>query len=600
MQSVSFGWPNLNIHIMLVTGSIKSVIKPGTSLFGAILGVLIGITVTSMSSGAFAQDEKIISYFVQEASGYQGIQERKITGENPCFNLKPETEPADLAFQFSRPPRPARSTLLPSEIQSCFAPDLGVNEISNRFAISLAGSSSEHKFPLSEPEVQKSIFPEGSHKSYLIPALEIIGFNLALNVAARIAYPNETQDGKKVYQTNLSTFWDNLVHGPWLIDQDSYTIAQLRHPYQGAIYQGFARSAGLSFWESAGYTFLGEFLWNTAGETDPPAINDQISSGIAGVFLGEPLFRMASLVLEHGEYSFWRELAAALISPPAGFNRHVFGDQFRAVFPSYDPAIFWRAQVGATWNFHTSGANSSDFKQNDPIADFSITYGLPGKPGYHYTRPFDYFEFEVTTNSSAAYLVENLLSRGLLFGTEYELGNSYRGIWGLYGSYDYTYPNAFFRASSTAFSLGTTSQWWLSHLVALQSTVLAGLGYAGGGEASPVGHRDFHYGLTLQDLISLRLIIGDLAMLEATHRGYYISDVWSPAPKGNEIISNLNLGLTVRIHGPHALEVQCLFASRDGNYDGMPDQHQRVARVALLYNLLSDTHFGAVEWRESR
>ncbi len=585
---------------MTITGSIKSAIKPGTNLSGAILGVLIGITVTSMGSSAFAQDERKIPYFVPEASSYEGIQERKITGKNPCYNVKLGTEPADPSFQFSYSSQPARYTLLSSEIRTCFAPDLGVNEISNRFVISLAGSSSEHKFPLSEPEAQKSKFPEGPGKSYLIPALEIIGFNLALNTAARIAYPNETQDGKKVYQTSLSTSWDNLVHGPWVIDQDSYTVAQLRHPYQGAIYQGFARSAGLSFWESAGYTFLGEFLWNTTGETDPPAINDQISSGIAGVFLGEALFRLAGLVVERGEPGFWRELSAALISPPAGFNRHVFGDRFKPFFPSYDPAIFWRVRLGATWNVQTSGANSSDFKQNNPIADFSITYGLPGKPGYDYTRPFDYFEFQVTTNSSAAYLVENLLSRGLLLGKDYELGDSYRGIWGLYGSYDYTYPNAFFRVSSTAFSLGTTSQWWLSRLVALQSTVLAGLGYAGGGVASPVGHRDFHYGLTPQDLISLRLIIGDLAMVEATQRGFYISDVWSSTPKGKEIMMNINLGLTVRIHGPHALEANCLFASRDGDYEGMADQHQRVTRVALLYNFLSDIHFGAVDWREGR
>ncbi|MCK9389946.1 MAG: DUF3943 domain-containing protein [Syntrophales bacterium] len=42
---------------------------------------------------------------------------------------------------------------------------------------------------------------------------------------------------------------------------------QLLHPYQGSIYYGLARSAGLSFWESSAYTFAGSFLWETAGET---------------------------------------------------------------------------------------------------------------------------------------------------------------------------------------------------------------------------------------------------------------------------------------------------------------------------------------------
>ena len=49
----------------------------------------------------------------------------------------------------------------------------------------------------------------------------------------------------------------------------------------------------------------------------------------------------------------------------------------------------------------------------------------------------DYFEFQLTIGSHADYLVENLVSRGLLFGKEYELGSSCRRIWGLYGSYDF-------------------------------------------------------------------------------------------------------------------------------------------------------------------
>jgi hypothetical protein len=81
--------------------------------------------------------------------------------------------------------------------------------------------------------------------------------------------------------------------------------------------------------------------------------------------------------------------------------------------------------------------------------DFKLTYGLPGKPDYAYTRPFDYFDFQFT--ASAANYFESILSRGLLLGTEYGSGDNYRGIWGLYGSYDYISPQTF-RISSTALS----------------------------------------------------------------------------------------------------------------------------------------------------
>lgn len=150
----------------------------------------------------------------------------------------------------------------------------------------------------SEAPKQIMSWETGAGKSYLIPALEIPAFILLLNGVDRLVHPNDVEQGKKVYDTNLSTFWDHVVHGPWGFDQDNFAMNQLLHPYQGSVYYGLARSAGLSYWESSAYTFAGSFLWETAGETTSPSFNDQIASGIAGSFLGEPLFRMASLVLE--------------------------------------------------------------------------------------------------------------------------------------------------------------------------------------------------------------------------------------------------------------------------------------------------------------
>ena len=78
------------------------------------------------------------------------------------------------------------------------------------------------------------------------------------------------------------------------------------------MYHGFARSAGLGYWEASAYTFLGSAVWEVAGETTQPSINDQFTTGFGGSFLGEPLFRMANLLLESGDGTpgFWRELGA--------------------------------------------------------------------------------------------------------------------------------------------------------------------------------------------------------------------------------------------------------------------------------------------------
>jgi len=439
----------------------------------------------------------------------------------------------------------------------------------------------------------------GAGKSYLIPALEIPAFLLLLNVYDRFAYPDDMENGKKVYDTNLSTFWDHVVHGPWGIDRDAFSMNQFNHPYQGSLYQGFARSAGLSYWESLLYTNVGSFLWETAGETTNPSINDQIASGIGGSFFGEALFRMASLALEgHGDKpGLFRELGAAVISPPTGINRFAFGDRFKAIYPSHDPATFWRLRLGLSLTSTLNDQGSSSIiRRAEASADFMMAYGLPGKEGYSYKRPFDYFHFEFTSLGTTDNPFENVMIRGLLIGKDYKAGHSYRGIWGLYGGYDYISPHTF-RVSSTSVSLGTTYQWWLSQAVALQGSVLGGVGYAAAGNVTQVGLRDYHYGVAPQGLLALRLIMGDRAMIDLTGRAYYLSGVGGDDPGGRETIERLNMGLTVRIYGRHALGLQYIASLRDARYPDQPDSYQTIGTVSLVYTWLSDIGFGAVEWR---
>src|SRR5262252_7500333 len=167
----------------------------------------------------------------------------------------------------------------------------------------------------------------GDAKSYLVPAYEIPAFQFLLNRFDHYAFDAST------YPSPISNLENNL-HRTWVVDNDKFSTNQFLHPYQGSIYQGFARSTGLDFWEASAYTFMGSLLWEVAGESTNPSINDQIASGIGGNFLGEPLFRIASLLLETGSTGppgLWRELGTVLISPPLGFNRLVYGNRFDPV-----------------------------------------------------------------------------------------------------------------------------------------------------------------------------------------------------------------------------------------------------------------------------
>lgn len=429
---------------------------------------------------------------------------------------------------------------------------------------------------------------EKTKKSYVIPALEIIGFNFALN---RFDY--RFLKDRETFDVSWSTVRRNLK-GPWVVDADPFSVNQFLHPYHGSIYHTTARSAGLGFWESSLYTLFGSALWEIAGETEPPSINDHIASGVGGTFFGEALFRMASLTLEesNGIPKPFRAVGAAAISPMTGFNRLIFGNRFDAIFPGHEPAYFAEWNFGAPVLERRVIGTSRRERRNEGLLETSFTYGLPGKPDYIYRRPFDYFNFEFAASSTNVF--EHIMTRGLLLGKEYGGGGTYDGVWGLYGTYDFIRPDVF-RVSSTALSLGTTGQWRLPGPVTVQGTALAGVGYGAGGTLEGLTvDRDYHYGLTPQSLLSARLIFGKVAALDLAARGYRITNVFSTTDRGWENIGRADAALTVRLFGPHALTVKYLVTRRYASYPDLGIRDQRRDTVSLFYTFMRDRRMGAV------
>jgi hypothetical protein len=428
---------------------------------------------------------------------------------------------------------------------------------------------------------------------YAIPALEIIGFDFLVN---RLNYHFGSE--KEDYAVTAESIRRNLKSG-WSSDRDPFNINQLGHPYQGSMYHGFARSAGFNYWESAAYTFAGSAMWEIAGETTHPSINDQIATGIGGTFLGEALFRMSNLILERGGGMprFWRELAAAAVSPSTGFNRLVFSDRYGAVYSSKDAAYYSRLGLGYSYSVREdTGVSSNEFHPNEAQVDFSIDYGLPGQKNYEYTRPFDYFTFQATASSANG--VENVLTRGLLVGKSYGIGPDYRGVWGIYGSYDYISPQTF-RVSATGLSLGSTGHLWLTNDLSLEGTGMLGVGYTAVGTAHGTAStdRNYNYGVSPQALLALRLTHSDKAALDVTGREYFVSNVASGTSGGHDNIVRLDAALTWRVYKQHAVSVRYLGNRRDASFDGGPNGRQVRNTVGIFYTLLGQDRFGSVDWR---
>jgi hypothetical protein len=423
----------------------------------------------------------------------------------------------------------------------------------------------------------------GTEKSYLIPALEIVGFDVLLNLFDRVYF------GCCDYDVDLSSIKRNLRRG-WSEDRDEFTVNQLGHPYQGSMYHGFARASGLNYWQGLAYTFVGSIFWEIAGETTRPSKNDQISTGIGGSFLGEALFRISNFWLEQEKGSrFWREVAAAAISPPVGFNRLAFDQRFDGLFPSKDPQYYSRIHLGLVSATQDRRGGSGEIDRHEGIVDVALDYGLPGKPGYTYNRPFDYFSFQAAASTAIGF--ESVSTYGLLLGKGYDLGKYYRGIWGLYGSYSYMAPQIF-RFATTGLSLGTTGEWRLADSVAVQGTGLLGVGYATVSDIAGISdERDNHYGVAPQALLSLRLILGERASIDLTAREFFVADVSGSGVRHDNVVRT-DASLTWRIHGQHAVSIRYQLSRRDFDSRDLGNRIQDRGTVGIFYTLLGRDRFG--------
>jgi hypothetical protein len=431
-----------------------------------------------------------------------------------------------------------------------------------------------------------------TESGFALPALEVVAFDLLLS--------NFNRATSRSHDYDVS--WHSIEHnlrGPWVVDNDPFAVNQFGHPYQGSLYHSIGRSLGLNYWQASALTFAGSAWWEITGEKTPPSKNDQVASGIAGSFFGEPLFRMAHLVGDHSSVpAAWRPWLASAISPPAGFNRLAFGSRYGAVFEDHDPAYYSRLHVGGSRVTNDNFATASGVKTYAAQVDYAMDYGLPGKPGYSYNRPFDYFNFEAALSSSNA--VENLTSNGMLLGDHYALGDRVRGIAGIYGGYEYLAPQVY-HVSSTSVSIGTTLQWWASERVAVQAGLSGGIGYAAASTilhriGDPVSDRDYHYGMAPRAAMNLRVIGVDRVSLDVAGRMVSLGRI-ARRQAGRDDISRLETALTWRISGPHAVGLSYVWSHRSAAFPSSVDQRQTLGQFGIYYTLLGQQDFGAVEWR---
>jgi hypothetical protein len=189
------------------------------------------------------------------------------------------------------------------------------------------------------------------------------------------------------------------------------------------------------------------------------------------------------------------------------------------------------------------------------------------------------------------------MTRGLVLGTAYDVGRNYRGIWGLYGSYDYMAPQIF-RLASTAVSLGTTAEWRISPLVALQGSALLGVGYATVSTIRGIANeRSNNYGAAPQAALEFRTILGDRFSIDLAARKYFVGGISQGDRGGHDNVLRADASVTWRVHKQHAVAVKYQLSRRDAVFPDLGDRTQRRGTIGVFYTLLGRERFGTGDWK---
>ncbi len=240
--------------------------------------------------------------------------------------------------------------------------------------------------------VKLDIAPPAKKRPWMA-GVEVVATDAFFHLVTRfIVREDYAQIGWRDIQNNFKVgfMWDN----------DEFETNIFSHPYQGGLYFNAARSLGLNFWESAPYALLGSAIWELFLETQPPSINDILSTPLGGMAFGEVTHRLSSLVLNgraRGWERVWRELAATALNPIRGVNRVITGEAWR-VGPRYvdeesTKPYGIRLNVGYRLLDYS---NSNEYPAHMPSFDVGIRYNNPF--AIEGNIPFEYFDFRMMFN----------------------------------------------------------------------------------------------------------------------------------------------------------------------------------------------------------
>jgi hypothetical protein len=430
------------------------------------------------------------------------------------------------------------------------------------------------------PELALRPLPD---RNDVVPVAEMVLFNAGLWAVDRYALDSPFA------RVDARSMGANL-RGGWWYDSDDFQTNQILHPYQGSVYHTIARSAGWGFWRALLLDFAGSLTWKIAGESGPPATNDQITTTLGGAILGEALFRTSRLVLDaEGRPGIVRWMGSALIAPAAAVNDVVLGGTIAEPDP---PSLRYLGRLSFGAMAGTAMARTGEVRIR-PAGFLSVrlVHGLPGE--LEPDAPFGHFVLELDFSSATAEPWQQLdrvggptwflRTRGLIVGGDARLGAGGGMLYGLFGTFDYGGP-VLLRVAESGLGPGLVLALRPSPAIDLGVTLLASATFGSGGAwVPPTIDRDYRYGYGALLLADSSLWLWGHVELGASGRAYLVP---SAVGGGEERFLIGKGALRLRMGGPHAVGVEGTLTQRWASYPGSAyAEHAAMASLSYSYLL---------------
>lgn len=392
---------------------------------------------------------------------------------------------------------------------------------------------------------------------------------------------------KEFARISFKTVGEHLKINSWTWDNDQFTTNQFSHPYHGNLYFNSFRANGYNILPSAVATVGGSLVWEIAGETEPPSLNDLVNTSFGGIVLGEMTHRLANKLVNNRSTGLRRkanEIFGLLINPMNGVNRIVSGKWGKissegddidssGIEAQFDMGI---RRINTDHSLIKKGKNTLYGRMRFLYQDQKST-----------RRPFDEFSVDIEVGVDDSALVNTLSVYGILYGRELLANNGMKHIAILSANYDLFHNSSFFYGGQSVnmnivseFNISSRSK--VNTIMGLGPVLLAAVPneYMKDSE-----HRNYDYGSGLSLMGKIKLNVMERLALGVQYTGGIVGTI-----SGNHSsysLHSLSSGLSIFIWKPFSINMSTGFFTVKGNYRDYPDikKFYSFGRVSFGYQV---------------